>query len=110
MSKLISRLPMAIRRRALECQKECNYSDKKTDDLELSFSWRFTKEGQLIWHEVNNGDYSRFYTFHNIKPTKRGRPKKYNEPTTTIAFRVPESKVKPITTLVNGKLKEWEVK
>lgn len=34
-----------------------------------------------------------------------GRKPKYNEPTTTIAFRVPVSKVKPVTDAVKAIIK-----
>ena len=47
------------------------------------------------------------------KPQKGGSRKgsgakpKYNEPTTTIAFRVPISKVEELKTIINAKLSEW---
>ena len=37
-----------------------------------------------------------------------GAKHKYNEPTTTVAFRVPVSKVKEIKIIVKSKLKEYE--
>lgn len=37
-----------------------------------------------------------------------GAKPKYNEPTDTIAFRVPKSKIPEITFLVKKKLKEYE--
>lgn len=39
-----------------------------------------------------------------------GAKAKYNEPTTTVAFRVPVSKVEEIKTIVKSKLKEYEPK
>jgi hypothetical protein len=38
-----------------------------------------------------------------------GRKPKYGEPTETIAFRVPVSKVEPVKALVNGFLKPFEL-
>ena len=38
-----------------------------------------------------------------------GAKPKYNEPTTTIAFRVPVSKVDKLKDMVNAKLSEWSV-
>lgn len=38
-----------------------------------------------------------------------GSKAKYNEPTTTIAFRVPASKVNELKDMVNAKLLEWVV-
>jgi len=38
-----------------------------------------------------------------------GAKPKYNEPTTTIAFRVPVSKVDKLKDMVNTKLSEWSV-
>ena len=38
-----------------------------------------------------------------------GAKPKYNEPTTTIAFRVPESKVDELKDMVNAKLSEWSI-
>ena len=38
-----------------------------------------------------------------------GAKPKYNEPTTTIAFRVPVSKVDELKDMVNTKLSEWSV-
>lgn len=37
-----------------------------------------------------------------------GAKPKYNEPTTTIAFRVPESKANELKQLVNDKLKSYK--
>lgn len=39
-----------------------------------------------------------------------GAKPKYNEPTTTIAFRVPKSKAEELKELVKSKLKEYELK
>jgi hypothetical protein len=39
-----------------------------------------------------------------------GAPKKYGEPTTTVAFRVPVSKVKDIKSLIQSKLQDYERK
>lgn len=36
-----------------------------------------------------------------------GRKPEYNEPTTTVSFRVPVSKVDGINSIVNEKLSEW---
>lgn len=36
-----------------------------------------------------------------------GRKPEYNEPTTTVSFRVPVSKVDEINSIVNEKLSEW---
>jgi len=38
-----------------------------------------------------------------------GAKPKYNEPTTTIAFRVPVSKVDEVKDMVNNKLSEWSI-
>jgi len=38
-----------------------------------------------------------------------GAKPKYNEPTTTIAFRVPESKVDELKEIVNSKLSEYVI-
>lgn len=38
-----------------------------------------------------------------------GAKPKYNEATTTIAFRVPESKVDELKDMVNTKLSEWYI-
>lgn len=38
-----------------------------------------------------------------------GAKKKYNEETTTIAFRVPVSKVNQLKDMVNTKLSEWSI-
>lgn len=38
-----------------------------------------------------------------------GSKAKYNEPTTTIAFRVPVSKVDELKDMVNTKLSEWSI-
>jgi hypothetical protein len=38
-----------------------------------------------------------------------GAKPKYNEPTTTIAFRVPLSKVDELKDMVNNKLSEWSI-
>lgn len=112
MSKLISRLPIAIRKRALECQKECKsgFSDKKTNQLDKAFLWELTNEGHEIWDAVDDCYYAPFYTFHNIEPTKRGAPPKYNEETTTKAYRMPISKVGEFDKMAKAKLKEWAVK
>lgn len=54
-----------------------------------------------------------------IKPvkTKRGGARKgtgpkpkYNEPTTTMAFRCPESKTKEMSAIIRTTLKKWERK
>jgi hypothetical protein len=39
-----------------------------------------------------------------------GAPKKYGEPTKTVAFRVPASKVNDIKSLIQSKLKDYECK
>ena len=44
------------------------------------------------------------------KRENAGRKKEYNEPTTTVSYRVPVSKVDEINEIVNGKLSEWSVK
>jgi hypothetical protein len=36
-----------------------------------------------------------------------GRSSKFDEPTKTVAFRCPISKVDELKTVVNGKLSEW---
>lgn len=38
-----------------------------------------------------------------------GAKPKYNEPTTTIAFRVPVSKADELKDMVNTKLSEWSI-
>lgn len=38
-----------------------------------------------------------------------GRKPKYNEPTTTIAFRVPKSKATEVKNIVNEQLKKYEL-
>lgn len=45
---------------------------------------------------------------HGGKRKGSGKKPQYTEPTTTIAFRVPESKVKEVRALVNVKLNEWK--
>lgn len=42
-----------------------------------------------------------------IKKNKVGHPQKYNEPTTTKAFRIPISKVEEVTKLVKDKLETY---
>jgi hypothetical protein len=39
-----------------------------------------------------------------------GRPKKHGEPTTTIAFRCPVSKVDELKKVINTKLAKWAIK
>lgn len=43
------------------------------------------------------------------RPFSGAKPK-YNEPTTTVSFRVPISKVEEVKTMVRSKLSEWSVK
>lgn len=38
-----------------------------------------------------------------------GAKPKFGEPTTTIAFRVPESKVDELKDMVNAKMSEWSI-
>jgi hypothetical protein len=38
-----------------------------------------------------------------------GAKPKYNEPTTTIAFRAPISKIGELKDMVNAKLSEWSI-
>lgn len=53
---------------------------------------------------------------HKKKPKRGGLRKgsgakpKYNEPTTTVAFRCPVSRVDELKTTVKSKLKEWQIK
>lgn len=46
---------------------------------------------------------------HGGKRPNSGRKKAYKTGTTTIAFRVPNNKVKEIKTLVRAKLKEYKI-
>ena len=116
MSKLISKLPKRIRDRALECQAKDNtrIGDKTTDILEKAFDWRKTKEGYSIWYECYHGNYTTFYTFHNLKPhggkrINAGRPLKYGEETTEVTYYPPKSKKPIIDKMVKDKLNEWVV-
>lgn len=117
MSKLISTLPQRIRDRALECQMEekSDYYRRETDILVAAFDFPSTKEGMSIWADVNGGNYTPFYTFHNIKPhggKREGakRPLKYGDPTVQATYYVPSKKKPIIDKMVKDKLKEWVVK
>jgi len=52
---------------------------------------------------------SQFVKKHGGTRLGSGACRKYSEPTTTIAFRVPESKIHEIKEIVKDKLKEYLV-
>lgn len=114
MSKLISKLPKRIRDRALECQKRQGITYDVNDEVP-TFLFDITDEGEDIWWSVVEGNYTPFYTFHNIKPhggkrKNAGRPLKYGEETTEVTYYPPLSKKPIIDKMVKDKLKEWVVK
>lgn len=63
MSKLISQLPEDIKAVALQRAKD-DIMPSKNDNLDMSFFWISTPEGDSIWTEVYNGNYAPFREFH----------------------------------------------
>jgi hypothetical protein len=76
MSKLISKLPNEIKKKAL------NYNVTKTNDLVCAFDWSETREGWEIWNEIYKGNYDPFYNYYSMKqttPKQWCEEKGYNE-------------------------------
>jgi hypothetical protein len=65
MSKLITKLPPFIRKKAEQ------YRTKNTDSLFDAFNWNTTPEKQGIWYDVWLGKYESFYNFHNLNNNKK---------------------------------------
>lgn len=62
----------------------------------------------MFWRLSGSGVSLSFNNW-TVMRTCSGCKPKYNEPTTTIAFRVPESKANHIKEMVNTKLSEWSI-
>jgi hypothetical protein len=63
MSKLISQLPEDIKVVALQRAKD-DIMPSESDNLDMSFFWISTPEGDSIWTEVDNDNYEPFRAFH----------------------------------------------
>jgi hypothetical protein len=63
MSKLISQLPEDIKVVALQRAKD-DIMPSESDNLDMSFFWDSTIEGNEIWAEVYNDNYTPFREFH----------------------------------------------
>jgi hypothetical protein len=66
MSRYISKLPEPIRELAEKRRSE-QCIETISDYLAARFEWRKTKEGHDFWQEIENNNYSVFYTLYPQK-------------------------------------------
>lgn len=69
-----------------------------------------TDNERNIIQEICDTDLAKVKNTYGGKRKGCGNKPKYNEKTTTIAFRCPQSKVSELKILVKAKLSEWAVK